>query len=261
MLQPRPAHPSLSPQVCRYRRQSHDTGSSHTPAEVQPPKQGKHITEASSSNATELHACPDPSVAKTQATRATTEDGAKEADPYAPASLEKIPKSPSCQTQAQPVELQAKDPPATETTEQSPALSPSQELWNAAYDSLAKGEDNAEDKGTAEDKDIVEDQDIVKLVKCYVKTLETILSAEASSDADSVAAGLEDKSKRQTHMRRLVKEGQAKISTPSKISKGVGDVAQFILSAKDMIDAAVKNIPQAALPWAGVCVGLQVSHH
>ncbi|KAF1969492.1 hypothetical protein BU23DRAFT_557525 [Bimuria novae-zelandiae CBS 107.79] len=221
-------------------------------AGVQPPKQGKHSTEASPSNATEPHARPNPSVAKAQATRATTEDGAKEADPYATASLEKIPKSPSCQTQAQPVEPQAEDPLATETTERSPVLSPSQELWNAAYDSLANGGDDAEDKDTGMDKDTV------KLVKCYVKTLATILSAEASSDADSVAAELEDKSKRQTHMRRLVKEGQAKISTPSKITMGVGDVAQFILSAKGMIDAAVGNIPQAALPWAGVCVGLQI---
>lgn len=261
MLQPRLAHPSLSPQVCRYRRRSREAGSSHTLAGVQPPEQGKDGTEASSSNAREPRARPDPSVAKAQATRATTEGGAKEAGPYVTASLEKIPKTSSCQTQAQPVEPQAEDPPTTETTEQSPALSLSQELWNAAYDSLAKGGDNAEDKDTAECKDAGMDKDTAKLVKRYVKTLATILSAEASSDADKIAAELEDKSKRQTHMSRLVKEGQTKISTPSKITKGVGDVAQFILSAKDMIDAAVKNIPQAALPWAGVCVGLQVSHH
>ena len=62
-------------------------------------------------------------------------------------------------------------------------------------------------------------------------------------------------------MKKLVEEGQAKVSTPSKITKGVGDVAQFILSAKGMIDLAIQNIPQAALPWAGVCVGLQVSNH
>ncbi len=60
-------------------------------------------------------------------------------------------------------------------------------------------------------------------------------------------------------MKQLVKEGQANISTPSKITKGVGDVAQFILSAKGMIDMAIHNILQAALPWAGVCVGLQAS--
>ncbi|KND93793.1 Vegetative incompatibility protein HET-E-1 [Tolypocladium ophioglossoides CBS 100239] len=59
-------------------------------------------------------------------------------------------------------------------------------------------------------------------------------------------------------MKELVQIGQAKIATPSKLTKGVGDVAQFILSAKSMVDLAIENIPQAALPWAGVCVGLQI---
>ncbi|KAL6834442.1 WD40 repeat-like protein [Trichoderma camerunense] len=63
---------------------------------------------------------------------------------------------------------------------------------------------------------------------------------------------------RQMFMKTLVEEGLAKISTPSKVTKGVGDVAQFIISAKGLIDAAIQNIPQAALPWAGICIGLQI---
>ncbi|KAM3470258.1 hypothetical protein MY5147_006525 [Beauveria neobassiana] len=39
---------------------------------------------------------------------------------------------------------------------------------------------------------------------------------------------------------------------------GVGDVAKFILLAKGIVDVAIRNIPQAALPWAGVCVRLQI---
>ncbi|KAL2133700.1 hypothetical protein VTI74DRAFT_1876 [Chaetomium olivicolor] len=73
-----------------------------------------------------------------------------------------------------------------------------------------------------------------------------------------MSAELKDPIQRQMRMRELVENGQAKISTPSKITKGVGDVAEFILSAKPMIDMAIQNIPQAALPWAGVCVGLQI---
>ena len=60
-------------------------------------------------------------------------------------------------------------------------------------------------------------------------------------------------------MRKLVEQGRARIATAYKITKGVGDVAKFVLSAKAMIDLAIQNIPQAALPWAGVCIGLQVS--
>jgi hypothetical protein len=70
-----------------------------------------------------------------------------------------------------------------------------------------------------------------------------------------------DPYERQNHMRRLVREGQVKAATAAKITKGIGDVAKFVLSAKAMIDLAIENIPQAALPWAGVCVALQVSRH
>jgi len=49
------------------------------------------------------------------------------------------------------------------------------------------------------------------------------------------------------YMKKLVEEGRTKVFTTSKITKGVDDVAQFILSAKRMIDLTIQNIPQAAL--------------
>ncbi|RYP78063.1 hypothetical protein DL771_000756 [Monosporascus sp. 5C6A] len=42
-------------------------------------------------------------------------------------------------------------------------------------------------------------------------------------------------------------------------TSGVGEVADFILSAKEMVDLVFRNVPQAApaaLPWAGVCLKL-----
>lgn len=137
---------------------------------------------------------------------------------------------------AQPVEPQAEDLPATESTEQQlPALSTSRRLWNAAYDSLEKEKDTA------------------KLAGSYIEILVKVLGVKYDG------ADLNDPNKRQELMKELVQAGQAKIATSSKIIEGVGDIAGFILSAKGMIDAAIQNIPQAALPWAGVCVGLQVS--
>lgn len=133
--------------------------------------------------------------------------------------------------------------PEIESTEpQRTALSKSQRLWNAAYDSLEEDEDTAE------------------LVMSYVKTLTTVLGARPDivSGADA-SANLKNPTMRQMFMKTLVEEGLAKISTPSKVTKGVGDVAQFIISAKGLIEAAIQNIPQAALPWAGICIGLQVS--
>jgi hypothetical protein len=142
----------------------------------------------------------------------------------------------------------AKEPqPATEfAVQQTQAISTSQRLWNAAYDSLE------------------EDGDTAELVRSYVKILAKVLKAEKASDPsapDDISAELKDPIRRQTYMVNLVEEGRKKTATTSKVTKGVGNVAQFILSAKGMVDAAIQNIPQAALPWAGVCVGLQVSSH
>jgi N-terminal domain of NWD NACHT-NTPase len=133
--------------------------------------------------------------------------------------------------------------------QQNPALSTSQRLWNAAYDNLENEEDTA------------------KLVRAYVKVLTTVLlgpdksRGSSASGADEVSTELKDPAKRQEHMKKLFDEGQARVSTAWKIKAGMGEVAQFILSAKAMIDVAINALPQAALPWAGVCVGLLVSNH
>jgi hypothetical protein len=126
------------------------------------------------------------------------------------------------------------------TERQHTGFSKSQDLWNAAYDSLSQSEDTA------------------KLVRSYIKTLTTVLETKLSDD--EVSANLNDRTKRQDLMRELVEEGQAKLSNTSTVICGVGAVAQFIVSAKGLVDAAVQNIPQAALPWAGICIGLQVSN-
>ncbi|KAL2137704.1 hypothetical protein VTI28DRAFT_8512 [Corynascus sepedonium] len=171
----------------------------------------------------------DPSSADTTAVQAITE-GTKQAKASPTASH--VPPL------ALPAELQVRESFTSESEGQHPpALSISQTLWNAAYDSLE------------------EDADTAELVKSYLKTLMIALDTDPTTD---LSAQVKHPIQRQTHMRELVEKGQAKISTPSKITQGLGDVAQFILSAKFIIDAAIHNIPQAALPWAGVCVGLHV---
>ncbi|GFF84756.1 vegetative incompatibility protein HET-E-1 [Aspergillus udagawae] len=135
--------------------------------------------------------------------------------------------------------------PEEHLTDQSAELSISQRIWNAAYDSLE------------------EDKDTADLVKSYLKTLTAVLKAEKASgvsapDDDELAAQVQSPTTRQECLKKLVNDGQKKIETSSKIKMAVGDVAQFILSAKGMIDLAIQNIPQAALPWAGVCIGLQI---
>lgn len=98
-----------------------------------------------------------------------------------------------------------------------------------------------------------------------METLTKVLRASTlktvASRAGDISAELRDPAKRQKYIEDLVKKGQSKVATVLKITKGVDDVTQFVLSAKGMVDAAIQNIPQAALPKTGVCIGLQVGNH
>jgi hypothetical protein len=248
-----------------------DAGTSMAPELSQPQTpsvaasiDGEDSTKVVSSSVTEPQAPSNPPITDTQWTPTSLEARAQKPQLLASAVQETSKASSSHVAQAQvppsvlPVtdaqagpagaDPPAKEPqPATEfAVRQTQAISMSQRLWNAAYDSLEEGDDTAE------------------LVRSYVKILTKVLKAEEASDPsapDDVSAELKDPTKRQTYMVSLVEEGRKKTATTSKITKGVSDVAQFILSAKGMVDAAIQNIPQAALPWAGVCVGLQVSSH
>jgi hypothetical protein len=142
-----------------------------------------------------------------------------------------------------PTRVQKSEPVASPTEQQTPSLPTSQRLWNTAYDSLGSDDETA------------------KLIRDYIKTLTSVLAIEgaANSNTDTSIDPM-DPAERQRYMRKLVETGQVKIATTAKVTKKVlGDAVDFVLSAKGMIDLAIQNIPQAALPWAGVCIGLQVS--
>lgn len=135
--------------------------------------------------------------------------------------------------------------------EQPVELSPALNLWDEAYRNLA------EDKATSE------------LVKEYVKVLfahigdtplsSGVLTGESTSiEAVDQSAWVKDPILRQQKMRELLLSGQNKLATMIEAGQYVVNASGFLTSAKTMIDFAVENIPQAALPWAGVCVGLQV---
>ncbi|PWI63943.1 hypothetical protein PCL_02564 [Purpureocillium lilacinum] len=151
-----------------------------------------------------------------------------------PFSSSQVPTSPL------PVGSHAEVPPQTESGEQQAcATRTSQRVWNSAYDSLK------------------EDGNTATLVKLYVRTLNKV--SGPGNDADNgIAAGLDDPDTRQHVMKKFVEAGQAKIATSSRLTKGVGNVAEFIQRIKPIIDTAIANTSQAALPWAGVCVGLQI---
>ncbi|TRX94301.1 hypothetical protein FHL15_004768 [Xylaria flabelliformis] len=126
--------------------------------------------------------------------------------------------------------------------QQTPKHSTSQRLWNTAYDDLEKNEETAD------------------FVKSYINILNKALSTQASntSTPENNFAKLETPADRQEHMRKLVEEGQKRFATTSKITGGLQNVIGYIEKIKGVIDVAIGNIPQAALPWAGVSIGLQI---
>ncbi|KAK4139069.1 NACHT domain-containing protein, partial [Dichotomopilus funicola] len=192
----------------------------------------EHGLNTSSIVATESCAPPFPSAAAAAKAARPGTDARVPDDHQPPAASQALPP-------ALPAESAPKPPPTESTEPPTPVPSVSERLWNEAYDSLET--DNAE------------------LVESYVKMLETVLGANLGVAPDTnISAELHNPTKRQMYMRGLVEEGQAKISRASKITNGVGDIADFVSSVKGMIDLAVQSVPQAALPWAGVCVGLQI---
>ncbi|RYP38831.1 hypothetical protein DL768_010749 [Monosporascus sp. mg162] len=184
--------------------------------------------------ATESCVPPSLSAADAQATRPST-DAIAATDPHPPAGASPAP----------PLAPLVEPPPkpgVTEYTEQpTTVLSASERLWNAAYDSLET--DNA------------------KYVGSYVEILEKVLGGETREPAADLSAKLKDPTSRQKYMKELAQKGQEKISKSSRITTGIGGIADFILSAKEMVDLVLQGVPQAApaaLPWAGVCLGLQI---
>lgn len=116
-----------------------------------------------------------------------------------------------------------------------------QEVWNKAYEAIVK--------------------DDPKLVESYLKALKASLQSEGTSDSidPDVSAEMNDPAKREETMTKLVESGRKKVEKSAKATERLGEFANGVLQCKAAVDLAVQNIPQAALPWAGVCIGLQVS--
>ncbi|KAJ3579308.1 hypothetical protein NPX13_g1259 [Xylaria arbuscula] len=123
----------------------------------------------------------------------------------------------------------------------------SQRLWNNAFEIL------------------LQDKDTVDLVKKYLMILMKVLKSEGGEDPsgasdleDTILAKFQDREERQKHMRNIIEEGRRRIATTSKVAEGLSNAVGYIEGVKGLISAAIADIPQAALPWAGVCIGLQI---
>jgi hypothetical protein len=139
----------------------------------------------------------------------------------------------------------AKDSPTPNAPK---TLNISEKLWNDAYELIQTEE--------------------TELAKFYVATLRASFeeggkSKEISAaEAVEISAKLNDRTERKEYLNKMLIKGQEKVKKTSQFSKILGGVAEGILKLQPVMNI-VTSIPQAAvvaLPWAGVCIGLQVSN-
>ncbi|KAF3056949.1 hypothetical protein CFAM422_012456 [Trichoderma lentiforme] len=110
-------------------------------------------------------------------------------------------------------------------------------IWDRAYDAL-KTENAA-------------------LVQAYEKILSSKLqNTEVTADVNVINQN--DKEKRRSQMHQLVKDGLDKISQETKVKSLVSSVLQTVNLAQNIVSEVVKDVPQAAIPWAAVCLSLEL---
>ncbi|KAL7793793.1 WD40-repeat-containing domain protein [Trichoderma ceciliae] len=63
---------------------------------------------------------------------------------------------------------------------------------------------------------------------------------------------------RRHQMRCLIQTGQDKIEGENKVKSGMRDIMGIIMPMKNLISSTIQAAPQAALPWAIVCMSLEI---
>ncbi|UKZ79946.1 hypothetical protein TrVFT333_007709 [Trichoderma virens FT-333] len=120
-------------------------------------------------------------------------------------------------------------------------ITPSESIWNSAYDTLKADEP--------------------KLVRAYEKILSLKLnSSSVSPEPANVENTIDNESVlvRRDQMHQLINEGLSKTFREANIKNDVGAVMQVVNTTKKLVSDAIKDMPQAALPWALVCVSLSI---
>jgi hypothetical protein len=125
----------------------------------------------------------------------------------------------------------AADPASTPAT--APALSSHEHIWEQAYEQLREQHET--------------------MVEDYEKILSQILDG-----SDKNIINRNDRDARRKQMVELVDRGLAKIAPETNVKNKIGQGLNVVLALKEIISTGIQATPQAALPWAGVCVALQV---
>lgn len=126
-------------------------------------------------------------------------------------------------------------PPADRQPERNVERNEMQEkLWNESYDTLR----NSENK--------------------YIVEYEEILLYELKKENPAITSLGTSYEERWRNMQRLVEIGLKKTEKEAKIYGKVNDGLQLFDTVRSLVTPAVSAVPQAAIPWVGVCFILEV---
>ncbi|KAK4070754.1 hypothetical protein Trihar35433_5221 [Trichoderma harzianum] len=128
----------------------------------------------------------------------------------------------------------------------SETIAPSESIWNSAYDALKADEP--------------------KLVQAYEKILSLKLNQSAASidptisqEPSSVKNTIENNVlARREQMHQLIDNGLNKTFREASIKNSIGPVMQVVNTTKKLVSDAIKDMPQAALPWVIVYISLSI---
>lgn len=109
-----------------------------------------------------------------------------------------------------------------------------EQLWNQAYDELKMTEP--------------------KLTDMYETVLSNVLSLNDS--AGNLIGKTPDT--RSQQMRQLVQHELDRTERTARFKQRVGEGLEIVQVVRGVIDKAIQAAPQAAVAWAGVCLGLEV---
>jgi hypothetical protein len=120
-------------------------------------------------------------------------------------------------------------------------------LWDEAYKSLKEDKEKAE---------FVEAYEKI-LFRVFLK--ETTLDTTSPSDQNGENAIAQDPPSREKRMKQIVEKGLEKIEKAKNATEVWEKTFNVVTPFKAVLDAGLKNVPQAALPWAVVSSSLDVS--
>ncbi|KAF7522219.1 hypothetical protein G7054_g12211 [Neopestalotiopsis clavispora] len=118
-------------------------------------------------------------------------------------------------------------------------LSIAEQLWQEAYSEVGKKEPN--------------------LVESFEFSIRQQLGQDEPKSDQGTPKGVAVREKpTPSQMQQLVQEGIERTKTSANVKQAFGAGLSAIQPAKDIMDRVVGFAPQAAIPWAGICLGLEI---